>query len=381
MPSRLECTCGRALQLKDGDAGKRVKCAGCGATIEVPLAPEAPTPDSAGALDIIDAGAEDAREYAEITKLIAQSPDEARLYVRLGDVCRRMRKTDEAIEAYRRAYALDPELTGVLHKIEAIAGPKEWERLGSQPARPESPARPFTRDRGDEADAPPPSFWRLSSQAVKYPLNSQGAAIILGGGVFFYLLKLASSFAGILAIIGYALVGGYLCAYIQQVIYSSAIGEQEPPDWPEWSDWWESVLRPALLLIGTGAFCALPAVAARIAAPYGAPPILVWVGAALGLVYFPMSLVAVSMFDSLSAVTPRLIVPAIVKLHVQYLAPCAVIGGAWWLRSEVLESAAEFLAFPGAGLIIEFLSLYLLLVVLRMLGGLYHANADKLAWM
>ena len=38
MPIRLQCTCGKALAVKDEFAGKTVKCPGCQAGIRVPTA-------------------------------------------------------------------------------------------------------------------------------------------------------------------------------------------------------------------------------------------------------------------------------------------------------------------------------------------------------
>ena len=108
------------------------------------------------------------------------------------------------------------------------------------------------------------------------------------------------------------------------------------------------------------------------------PQSLVYVFAAWFLVYLPMSLLAVSLFDSLKALNPFTIIGAIVKIPLRYLQGCVL----FFLVYYVNTSLAGYLdAIPVLGFVIRvFFSFYMTMVAMRILGLIYHANAQKLGW-
>jgi len=89
------------------------------------------------------------------------------------------------------------------------------------------------------------------------------------------------------------------------------------------------------------------------------------------------------MFDSVSGVNPLIVVPAIIRTLPQQLLVIALLAMVWLLRKGVSGLLA---ALPwGWRLVtwlpVEFYSLYSVAVTARLLGLLYHYNADKLGWL
>jgi hypothetical protein len=97
---------------------------------------------------------------------------------------------------------------------------------------------------------------------------------------------------------------------------------------------------------------------------------------------FPMALLSVAMHDTAWAVNPLIILPAIVKVPLQYLL-VAMLVGAMWLVRHALSLALLFLPIGwrlGIYLPIEFFTFYSLVVSARLLGLLYKANSARLGW-
>jgi glucan phosphoethanolaminetransferase (alkaline phosphatase superfamily) len=139
-------------------------------------------------------------------------------------------------------------------------------------------------------------------------------------------------------------------------------------------------------LIGTVIFSFGPAIALTVYAAFaseGAP----WLGWAttaaivFGCAYFPMAFMAVAMFDSIGAVNPLLIIPAILKIPLEYLftvALLAVILLVRWLCKTFLPGILPVPLLPSV--LSSFLGLYFLTVEVRILGLLYWTKRRELGW-
>ncbi len=100
-----------------------------------------------------------------------------------------------------------------------------------------------------------------------------------------------------------------------------------------------------------------------------------------GLVYMPMALLALAIYDNLVALNPVLVLLSILRVPLEYVATCLVLGllmlssgeAARWLRDNVDMPVV-------APIVAEFLSLYTLTVVMRVAGLLYYAKKDRLNW-
>ena len=95
----------------------------------------------------------------------------------------------------------------------------------------------------------------------------------------------------------------------------------------------------------------------------------------------PIALIAVSFFKTAKALNPALLFPAIEKLREQYLVAWAVLNLVWGLCELMHWIRGSALGFPGLGMLLELVGLYLLFVEMRIVGVLYRTNAERLEWM
>lgn len=232
------------------------------------------------------------------------------------------------------------------------------------------------------ASASSPTFARQISGAFAYPFKADGVILLVAGTIFYVVLGFVAAHAAILGL-GVMLFGtGYLISYYQRILLSSATGQASMPDWPDFTSLGDFV-APVLQFIVTALFAFGPFLALTNFAPPDAPWRLWGIGGAiiLGGLYFPMAFLAVTMADSLSALNPLIILPAILKIPAGYLLmvilTVAIVGAGSF--GELL--LARWLAVPILpSLMSEFLTLYLGTVVMRLLGLLHWTNKADLAW-
>ena len=239
-----------------------------------------------------------------------------------------------------------------------------------------------------------PSFASRLGSAFLYPLKGDGVMLVATGTIFYGLINaarfLARSAGGVFGVVALVFLGVlgvfgtvYLICYLRRILTSSAMGEEAMPDWPEVSEWSGDIVMPFLQFVGTVVACFLPAIAVALFVAPDHP----WKGSALvaaglfGCGYFPMAFLAVSMFDSVGAVNPLLVVPSIVRIPLHYLVTVLLLGGvlaARWAGGYLLPMVLPVPMVPTivAGLI----GLYLLTVEMRILGLLYVINKEELGW-
>jgi hypothetical protein len=231
------------------------------------------------------------------------------------------------------------------------------------------------------------SFFAELPRAFAYPLRGRGKYVIIAGVIFFALLRIPKLLAGFIptpyagAIVG-LIVGVIACvlpAYLLDALRQSAAGEDEPPDWPEVTDWWEDLLRPAYLVIGTAALSFLPAAICRIAVFYEwlPSPALMWFFIIMGVLYFPMALIGVAMRGGFSGASPVRVLPSIARIAPTYVVACAALAGVLATRSvfeRLLALPVPIVAPMASGAV----SFYLLMVEMRICGLLYSHHRDRL---
>jgi hypothetical protein len=227
----------------------------------------------------------------------------------------------------------------------------------------------------------PPNFYRSLPGALAYPFERHGIILLILGAFVFLFLEFLSRFSWILSII----TTGYLFAYMQKVILCSAQGEDEMPDFPEFGEWWSDIILPFLLFTGTVVVVFLPAIVVFFLfnADLESPEMGVAIIAALvfGGIYFPMALLAVAISDSFVALSPHIVVPAMIRIFVPYLVTCLVLGLLFGVRVGA-HFAMEFVNLPILPtVVLGFISLYLLMVNMRVLGLLFRSYRHKLGWL
>ncbi len=216
--------------------------------------------------------------------------------------------------------------------------------------------------------------------AFAYPFKG-GALLLVIGSLFFWSLNLFVRylFAGIIG----TFAAGYLSAYLLSIIVSTSDERDRLPDWPTLTDWWMDIVRPFLLILGTVVFCLLPSVAVIVVGTRLQVEAL-WLQLVLlgaGLLYLPMGLVAVAIFDSVSGLNPLRVIPGIFKTFGGYLLASLVLAMLVTLRL-LAGFLLDLISVPVLGSLVEgFISFYLLVVEMRILGLFYRANMKRLNWL
>jgi len=109
---------------------------------------------------------------------------------------------------------------------------------------------------------------------------------------------------------------------------------------------------------GTDAtFCRLPALAA--------------------LFFFPMSLLAVVMFDSFKGLNPIVLIGSILSTFLPY---CAMIMVLVWAGFFIIKKAPALQELTGSAFILWCVSIYLAMVVAHLLGWFYYRYERQLNW-
>jgi len=267
----------------------------------------------------------------------------------------------------------------------------------------------------DSIDPPPPEppkpFLTLLGNAFAFPFTGKGTMMIIAGAGFLavagFMVRIASSVPGLIGLFVMAcgfvlvlLIAGYLAAYMLKVIGAVCGGDQEPPNWPDFGSYWDDILRPLLLVVGTAALSLAPCIiryviVARDVESVGRGAYLwflvnlltaemaladpwFWVLLVLGLLYLPMALLAVALYDSFAGLSPLVVIPAIVRVAPAYSVACGLL---------LVASAARLCLWrllspiPLLGVLLDStVTLYFLMCEMYILGILYLAYEKKLKW-
>jgi hypothetical protein len=241
--------------------------------------------------------------------------------------------------------------------------------------------------------APPPAnFYKSVPGAFVYPLKGMGIIFLVFMTLFFSAAPMAQGFRVYLQVI----IGGYLFAYLQTIIQSTAMDDKGEPAFPDITNFAEDIVNPFFQLLGTTLFCFGPAILLAIVRMNTDLPFLgiaIIPAAVLGCIYFPMAFLAVAMLDTVAAVNPLVIVPSILKLIKPYLITIAIfffVALLEWLSNTALDyffkgkvntkDMGEFMLRIGAVVAGKFISIYLLSVNARILGLLYVSKKEELGW-
>lgn len=222
-----------------------------------------------------------------------------------------------------------------------------------------------------------------------YPFKGAGPFILIVSMIVIAALDFISGGFGIFT---RALFYGYLFAFMQNIIHSTASEDEELPGWPAWDDIWGCAMR--LLVCVVMSFG--PALGLFFYAIYSEEPtagVAMIPAMIFGCLYFPMALLAVAMKDSALAANPLVVLPAIVKVPLEYIVTVILLAAVIGVRQVgevgmtelfpkgmLTHSITTLFEMFGARVLWNFIGLYLLAVNMRILGLLYVAKKRKLAW-
>lgn len=264
---------------------------------------------------------------------------------------------------------------------------------------PAGPPKKFCRQCGTEVtpvrvqiDRPDKiSFFSRIPGAFVYPALGSGVFVLIVCTIVTSALRfIGGGWISFTATIAFY---GYLFSFMQNIIHSTASGDNEMPGWPSFDDLAGCFLRFAaaaaisfgvpIALFIMGMFSEEPGMASTLLIPS-------WI---FGAVYFPMALLAVAMKDSPIAVNPLVVLPAIFKAPIEYVVTVILMGiilalynsgdpliHAIFKRGLTTHNMAKLFGFLGAWAFWYFFQLYLLAVNMRILGLLYVSKKRKFGW-
>ena len=236
------------------------------------------------------------------------------------------------------------------------------------------------------------NFFANIPGAFKYPFTGNGPMFLFAGTLFFTLLEFLRAFAffpGFVVWIIHVIYVGYTFAFVQKMIQLAALGGDEPPSWPDITDFWQDISVPFLQMTALFLVCFGPAFAFAIFVGmdfynYGDVNALQLVAASVlalaGAAYFPMAFLALAMSDSVLSINPFVVIPAIMKIPLEYMAVLTIAG--LILSTKVLQQVFVYF-FPIhvlPNLVAAGLGLYFLTVQGRLLGLMYYAKREHLGW-
>ena len=228
------------------------------------------------------------------------------------------------------------------------------------------------------------SFFRLLLTSSRYPFQGDGIFLIGGGAIFFAVADFVSSHASIMGWFIQIGVTGYLAAYSKDVVRTSAMGEDAPPGWVDFSDWMEDLVVPALqfLLVVVLAFGLLIFLQFKQPVQGNLQKIALLISVAWGCFALPILFLAVAMTDSaLAAFNPIPLVRAVVLTLPSYILTscfCALMLGLGFVVSLMQEYLSWIPILPD--LIGWVCILYLITALMRSFGLLYRFSHERLQW-
>jgi len=248
------------------------------------------------------------------------------------------------------------------------------------------------------------SFAERFSGAFLYPLRGMGIIIMVVGMVLLGIMKWGQAlfrFGSIRAFVFGCILemfaGGYLFSYLQGIMHSTAAEDKELPDLPGISNFLEDVILPFFRLLGITLFYFFPVMGAGVWWLVTREPAALWTLAAaalFALLFYPMAFLAVAIHDAVTAANPLLVVPSILKVPGKYLAALVflalslgvqICGGIavnhFFPEGMTTHDMGEFVAMIGSLAFLAFLSFYLLIVGVHLLGLLFVTSKEELGWL
>ena len=343
-------SCGKRLKVAEEMAGKRGRCPYCQNTLTVPLL--ALPPEAEEKIEIEETEAEVKPVKEEIPEGLHRCPG-----------------------------------CGILVEKSAQSCPRCGTDLltGQKPTEAATLARPTP----EKAKVPPATFWAALPYAPTYPFNLKGLFILILGAVLLYIVNIIQSvlmaafLLGLVAqIIVLVFTIGYVGSYMFRIIAGTAGGEQVPPSLPSLADYVEDIIIPFWQFLATFLVSFAPLILYWVFCMVLHIPIqrvILLVLFIYALFCLPMGLIAVAMFGSASALNPVLVMGSILKVPLHYLGALVFIG-----LILVVQSFGTKTGLPHvpvlSGLLSRFVSLYFLMVDMRVLGLIYRYNEEKLHW-
>ncbi len=299
------------------------------------------------------------KEYQRIRRAVRDEPGVVGYRLLLGDLCIRMGRKEEAREVLTQVMDLDPRSRdSALEHLRSILSEKE---IASIPIR--------------QARVP---FYTNSARILSYPFRGNGWALLLGGGIVFAGMDFLARISTIFFWVPLLMIAGYLASYMLTIIETSGRGNPNPPDYPDFTSIWDSILGPFWLAFSASLIPLVLPIGywLEFGLNAGMVPLI-----ALGVVYWPMALIAGAIFqNALAPLNVVLVARGIRVTAVEYFPAVAAIYGLAFVNWLVSYLTREVLPGPLSLLATEVIGLYFMMVEMHILGCIYYNHERALGW-
>lgn len=197
------------------------------------------------------------------------------------------------------------------------------------------------------------------------------------------VLSIISDLAGLAPLFGgiaKLFLSGYFCAIYYQLIQSTATGGKEAPDFPDTSNIFEDIIWPMLQIYAVAIVSSGPFLAYLLWSDgESTHRILSYALMGLGVIYFPMAILAVVVLGYTGALSPHIVIPAIFRGGWIYWIGVFLLL-ALYLVSDFVENIFSGRIIVGH-LIMAAVSSYTLMTNARILGVVYRERKEELDWI
>ena len=208
-----------------------------------------------------------------------------------------------------------------------------------------------------------------------------------GSGKYIFLLCVILSivaklvgFAPLLGPLAAILLFGYFCAVYYQMVQSSATGGQEAPEFPDTANIMEDIFWPMCQIIAVFLVSFGPLIGYSF-----------WVGEAgfdnrignillaIGVIYFPMAMLAVVVLGYTGAMSPHIVIPSICCGGWNYWIGVLLLCVLYFGRSIAQSMMSGYFIFGH--IVMSIIGIYIMMTNARILGLVYRERQEELAWI
>jgi hypothetical protein len=392
MSIAFTCKCGTKIRLPDSAAGRKARCKNCQTVLRVPKRDVQERSQSASQASTIK------RVKVGRRKPVAEEPP-------VEQPQEPPRETGDWLEEFASAESdADP--------IASVTPPPVPGAPTAAPPRPptDDGLIPLSDDDDDDILAPevprpePTGLQQYESHLPDARSATRGPerpfwTDLLYSFIFFtnpgnlvtYIVFAVLLFLGDVAPIPFLglIMGAYVGAFLLSVIPETASGEDDFPNLAI-SSFWDDITLPLLQFYGTILVVFLPAGALALIMHQQAGEVNWWyVGtlAALGLFFWPVVVLAVTIGQSFSGVWPHTVIQTALSAPLAYLAVwgmlLATVGGVYAIQLVIEARLAANLPFQtmlGLAFVNTCLSLYMSIVTMRTIGLFYRHYKHRFPW-
>lgn len=212
-----------------------------------------------------------------------------------------------------------------------------------------------------------------------YPFRENGRMILIWGAILGVGSGLVS-FLPVIGLIAGLILSAYFCAIFFEIMITSATGSNDCIGFPNLSDLLDDLILPFFKVVAVGLFSFAPAILLAFSVLENSVGELLFIPlVGVGIIYFPMAILAVGILGTFRGMLPDIVVPAILKVGGLYWAIVGILFGVFLVKIYLLGFLSDI--FIVGALVSAFVSMLTLMINGRLLGLLYRNKEDELEWV